>query len=197
MKKATLTLIFPLDFLHTHTKPEDFPIFTYLMMLRPTKIQTVEWICLDPLLALVVKNPPANATDVRDAGLIPGLGRSPEGGHDNPLQYSCLENPMDKGAWRATVHRVAKSQTQLKRLSMHALGYNGNNYCISTMCLCEDIISVNLLPPSASKSLIKKAGDEKSGSKKRIYFRRFTLLTAKWGTWSLNPAPSGSRAFHL
>ena len=55
--------------------------------------------------------------DVRDAGLLPGLGRSPEGGHGNPVQYSCLENPMDRGAWWATVHRVAKSQTQLKRLS--------------------------------------------------------------------------------
>ena len=49
-------------------------------------------------VALVVKNLPVNAGDVRDAGLIPGLGRSPEGGHDNPVQYSCLENPMDKGA---------------------------------------------------------------------------------------------------
>ena len=104
---------------------------------------------------------------------------------------------MDKGAWRATVHTVTKSQTELKQLSMHALGYNGNNYCISAMCLCADIISVNLLPPSASKSLIKKAEDEKSGSKKRIYFPRFTLLSAKWGTWSLNPVLTGSRAFHL
>ena len=52
-----------------------------------------------------------------DVGLIPGLGRSPEGGHGNLLQYSCLENSMDRGAWRATVHRVAKSQTGLKRLS--------------------------------------------------------------------------------
>ena len=52
-------------------------------------------------------------------GLTPGLGRSPEGGHSSPLQYSCLENPMDRAAWRATVHRVAKSQTGLKRLSMH------------------------------------------------------------------------------
>jgi len=93
MKKATLTLIFPLDFLHTHTKPEDFPIFTYLMMLRPTKIQTVEWICLDPLLALVVKNPPANAGDVREEGSIPWLGRSPGGGHGNPLQYSFWRIP--------------------------------------------------------------------------------------------------------
>ena len=47
----------------------------------------------------------------RDAGSIPGSGRSPGGGYGNPLQYSCLENPMDKGAWQATVHRVAKSQT--------------------------------------------------------------------------------------
>ena len=65
-------------------------------------------------MALVVKNLPANAGDVRDAGLIPGSGRFPGGGHDNPLQYSCLENPMDRGAWRVTVHGVAKSQTQLK-----------------------------------------------------------------------------------
>ena len=86
-KKATLTLIFPLDFLHTHTKPEDFPIFMYLMMLRPTKIQTVEWICLDLSLALVVKNSPANATDVRDAGSISGSGIFPGGGHGNPLQF--------------------------------------------------------------------------------------------------------------
>ena len=59
----------------------------------------------------MVKNPLANAGDVRDAGLIPGLGRSPGGGHGNPLQYSCLENPMDRGAWWATVHEVAKSGT--------------------------------------------------------------------------------------
>ena len=59
----------------------------------------------------VVKNPPASAGDARDAGLIPGLGRSPRGGNGNPLQYSCLENPTDRGAWWATVHGVAKSQT--------------------------------------------------------------------------------------
>ena len=64
------------------------------------------------------KEPPDNAGDVRDAGLIPGLGRSPGGGHGNPLQHSCLQNPMDRGAWWATVHRVAKSRTQLKRPSM-------------------------------------------------------------------------------
>ena len=68
----------------------------------------------------VVKNLPANAEDITDTGSIPGLGRSPGGGHGNPLQYSCLENPMDRGAWWATVHRVAKSQTQVKWLSTHA-----------------------------------------------------------------------------
>ena len=57
-------------------------------------------------MALMVKHLPANAGDVRDTGSIPGLGRSPGGGHGNPLQHSCLENPMDRGAWRATVHRV-------------------------------------------------------------------------------------------
>ena len=71
-------------------------------------------------VALVVKNPPANAGDIRQEGLIPGLGRSPGGGHGNSLQYSCLENPKDRGAWWATVHRVAQSWTQLKQLSMHA-----------------------------------------------------------------------------
>ena len=62
-------------------------------------------------MALVVKNLPANAGDVRDAGSIPGLGRSPGGGHGNPLQYSCLQNPMDRGAWWAMVFKVAKSDT--------------------------------------------------------------------------------------
>ena len=67
----------------------------------------------------MVKNLPANAGDTRDVGSIPGSGRSPGGGHGNPLQYSCLKNPMDRGAWKATVHRVAKSCTGLKRLSTH------------------------------------------------------------------------------
>ena len=62
----------------------------------------------------MVKNLPANAGDIREAGSIPGSARSHGGGHGNPRQYSCLENPMDRGAWRATVHGVAQSQTQLK-----------------------------------------------------------------------------------
>jgi len=65
-------------------------------------------------VVLVAKNQPANAGDIRDLGPVPGSGRSPGGGYGNPLQYSCLENPMDRGAWRATVHRITKGWTQLK-----------------------------------------------------------------------------------
>ena len=57
----------------------------------------------------MVKNLPANAGDIRDVGLIPGFVRWPGGGHGNPLQYSCLDSPMDRGAWQATVHWVAES----------------------------------------------------------------------------------------
>jgi len=59
----------------------------------------------------MLKNPPANAGDIRDADMIPRLRRSPAGGHSNPFQYSCLENPMDRGAQWATVHRVTESDT--------------------------------------------------------------------------------------
>ena len=62
-------------------------------------------------MVLLVKNPPANAGDVRDAGSIPGLGRSPRVGNNNPLQYSCPKNPMDRGAWWTTVHRATESLT--------------------------------------------------------------------------------------
>ena len=62
-------------------------------------------------MAQRIKNPPANAGDIRDVSLIPGLGRSPGGGHGNPLQYSYLENSMDRGGWQATVQGVAESQT--------------------------------------------------------------------------------------
>ena len=68
-------------------------------------------------VVIVVKNTPVHAGGIRDAGSIPGSGRSPGGGRGNPLQYSCLENPMDRGAWQATVHSVAQGRTQLKQLS--------------------------------------------------------------------------------
>ena len=68
-------------------------------------------------VVLLVKNPPANAGDIRDAGLIPGLGRFLAERHSNPLQYSCLENLMDRGPWWATDHRITQSQTRLKQFS--------------------------------------------------------------------------------
>ena len=72
-------------------------------------------------VVLVVKNSPANVGNLRDTDMdsIPGLGRLPGGGHGNPLQSSCLENPMDRGAWQAMVPGVTKNRTQLKQLSMH------------------------------------------------------------------------------
>ena len=70
-------------------------------------------------VAPVVNNPPASARDIRDMGSIPGSAKSPGGGHGNRLQDSCLGNPLDREAWWATVHRVVKSQTRLKRLHTH------------------------------------------------------------------------------
>ena len=86
-------------------------------------------------VALVVKNLPDNAGDLSDVGSIPGLGRCPGGGHGTPLQYSSLENAMDRGAWWATVHGVTEGQTRLK--------------CLSTLTQCqvnsEETASVNIL----------------------------------------------------
>ena len=99
---------------------QDFPI--------PTLALPVPFVllCFTPyhfslpnILALGVKNPPANSGDLRDSGSIPGSGWSPRGEHGNPLQYFCLENPMEGGAWRAAVHRVTKSQAWRKWLSTH------------------------------------------------------------------------------
>ena len=89
---------------------EDLGVFTTSCNM-PTTAKTA------PQAVLVVKNLPANTGDT---GSIPGWGRSPGGGRGNPLQCYCLENPVNRGAWRATVHGVAKSQTRLKRLSKHS-----------------------------------------------------------------------------
>ena len=93
-------------------------------------------------MALVVKNPPANAGDPGDMGSIPGSGRSPGGRHSNSLQYSCLENPMDSGAWQAIVHRIATSHTQLKQLHIRAYKHiyppshtwSSRPYCLFHCC---------------------------------------------------------------
>ena len=70
-------------------------------------------------MVLVIKNLPANAGDIRDVGSVSGWGKFPAGEHGDSHQYSCLENCMDRGAWRATFHRVAKSLIRLKQLSTH------------------------------------------------------------------------------
>ena len=72
-------------------------------------------------VAIVVNPPCANSEDIRDVDLIPGLGKSPGEGHGNPLQYSYLEKLLDREAWWATVHRIAKSRTGLKQLSTHSM----------------------------------------------------------------------------
>ena len=77
-------------------------------------------VCTQPSrVALEVKKSPANAGVIRDMSSIPGSGKSSGGGNGNPLWYSCLENPVDRGAWQATVHGVTKSWTPLKQLSTH------------------------------------------------------------------------------
>ena len=81
-------------------------------------------------VVLVVKNLPANAGDMSDLGSIPGWGRSPGGGHGNPLQFSCLENLMDRGAWWAKDQGVAKRRTRLKRLSMHSQEYYRRKFLV-------------------------------------------------------------------
>ena len=91
-----------------------------------------------------MKNPPANAGDLRDTGSIPGLVRSTGGKHGNPLQYSCLENRMNKGVWQATNHWVAKSQTRMKQLIMHVAQCIVLKYLLTpTLCLALCYVIVN------------------------------------------------------
>ena len=86
----------------------------------------------------MVKNPPANAGDIRDRGLIPGLGRSPGGGNANQLQYSCLKNPMERRAWWATVCGVTESDTTEGTWQTHleAVWYSRESMC--SKCLGSD-----------------------------------------------------------
>ena len=102
-----------------------------------------------------------SACSAGDPGLIPGSRRSPGGGHGNPLQYSCLENPMDRGAWRATVHGIAKSQTRLKPLSTHTHTlYSSGKAALSIKPLLPEPLSwTSVVLPAQS-------------SNHRIYFSR-------------------------
>ena len=111
LKKNELNL----ELLSTHIEYQQICFLIFYACLRASQ------------LALVVKNPPASDRDVKDIGSIPGSGRFSGGGHGNPLQCSFMENPTDRGAWWATVHRVAKSQIRLKQLSTHACLSSGRN----------------------------------------------------------------------
>ena len=93
-------------------------------------------------MVLVVKNPPATAGDIRDVGLILGLGRSPGEVNGNLLQYSCLENPMDRGVWWAIVHKVEQSWTRLKRLSMIHTHEKQNLLYWCTMNILTSILKI-------------------------------------------------------
>ena len=98
-------------------------------------------------VALVVKNPPANAGDMRRVVSISGVGRSSGIGNGNPLQCACLENPMDRGAWQATVHGVAKSQTWLS-------DWAHKNFSSFTLLYVKQITSGNLLSDAGSSNLV-------------------------------------------
>ena len=93
-----------------------------------TELSWTEWPPLASHVVLLVKNLSANAGDIRDTGLNPRLRRSLGGGHGNTVQYSCLENPMDRGSWQATILKVTKNRTQLKRFTMHA--YNNLSFIV-------------------------------------------------------------------
>ena len=104
----------------------------------------------------MVNNLPANAGRLRDTGSIPGLGRCPGGEHGNPLQYFCVENPMDKGAWPAAVHRIAQSGTPVKQHACAAFKTRDNDkrgstvkVLVAQLCptLCEPM---NYSPPGSS-----------------------------------------------
>ena len=101
-------------------------------------------------MVIVVKNLPANAGDTGNADSIPGSERSPGGGRGNPLQSSGLENSMEREAWRATVHRVAKSQTRLSNLAQHARKHKGQSH---TACTSDpDVIWCYFLPQRYKQS---------------------------------------------
>ena len=112
-------------------------IFLYNTLLTDNifKLIYLRYLCIilwfPSQVALVGNNLPVNAGDVRQGSILESR-RSPGGGHSNPLQYSCLENPMDRGAWQATVHGVTQSRTWLKRLSTHLSNWFFLNNQVST-----------------------------------------------------------------
>ena len=110
---------------------------------------------------LVVKTPPAKEGDLRDSGLIPGSGRSPGEGKGNPLQYSCLENPMDWGAWWATIHGIAKSRTLL------------SDFCVFCVCDMKD-------PLEKERVMVQKHGNSQSSKALEKGRRQWKLVFQDW-----------------
>ena len=120
----------------------------------------------------MVKNLPANAGDVRDAGSISGSGKSLREENGNPLQYSCLETPMDRGTSWATVYRVAKSWTRLKQLSSSS----GNTYTTESLCCIPETNSTLQISCISIKKLnrlhLKKKNNKKANERKRCYVKK-------------------------
>ena len=126
---TSFLILFCFWFFKIQKKNESILLFLFHEPCSNTEIVQIVSHFIFPIIVQIVshisswiqlKNPPANAGDIRDIDSIPLSGRFPGGGHSNPLQYSCLKNPMDRGAWRAVVHRVSKRWTQLKWLSKQA-----------------------------------------------------------------------------
>ena len=144
---------------------------------------------------VVVKNLPANVGNIRDVGSIPGLGRSPGGGHGNAHQYSCLESPMDRGAWQAAVHGVAKSRTRLKWLSMRAPTCYVRVSCRKTQTnFWANPIIVFLQSLSCGWLFATPMDCSLPGFPVLHYLLEFALIRVHWGgdaTWSSHPLPLG------
>ena len=117
-----------------------FSMSTSLFLLANNTIYTIFF--LSPMVVLVVKNPHFNAGGVRDVGSIPGLGRSPGEGNGNPLQYSCLDNPMDRGVWQATVHGVARVGPDLATELRKAWGFPHSSVGKEYACNAGDPSSI-------------------------------------------------------
>ena len=109
-------------------------------------------------MVLMVKNPPASAGDIRDLGSIPGPGGSSGGGHGNPLQYACLENPMDRGIWQVTVLGVAKSWTRLKQFGAHTHTHTHTQMQVKEQSFPGGSVVKN--PPAKQETQVRSPGGE-------------------------------------
>ena len=144
----------------------------------------------------VVKNLSANAGDTEDVGLIPGLGRSLGRGNGNPVQYSCLENPMDRGAWRSTVHGVTRSQTRLSNWAHTYTQFVGNRADVFIILLIILGPSNNLYQDGAFKYLGSNCYLDKilywTSSSTNISYKVFPLIATfpTFKNYDINRTPS-------